>query len=291
MPSKKLFLFILLLSITAVLTGSVAATPMGMALIPAGEFLMGDALTEGWPDEFPVHEVYLDGFYMDIYEVTNAQYQEFMDATGHPAPARLNPAKLPAPQDPAKFEAPDHPVLGVSWFDARAYAEWVGKRLPTEAEWEKAARGGLIGKRYAWGDSMSRNDANYIGTGGSDIWEETSPVGSLAPNGYGLYDMAGNIHEWCADWYDSGYYGISPGMNPQGPNSGSFRVLRGGNWYCPPVSLRVARRYSFEPTGKPINVGFRCAYNQPIPEPSTILLLTAGFVGMIANGIRRRKAG
>jgi len=223
-----------------------------MVLIPAGEFRVGS--DDGESDEKPVHTVHLDAFYMDAYEVTNAQYQKFIEATGH---------RVPRNWDKHSFSAsPDHPVVGVSWHDARAYAEWVGKRLPSEAEWEKAARGGLVGKKYPHGDNLTHDDSNYHGTGGKDIWEYTSPVGSFAPNGYGLYDMAGNVWEWCADWYDANYYINSPTRNPMGPDTGLARVLRGGGWnrYQDPDFLRVAlRHYSLIPTLTPIYVGFRCA--------------------------------
>ena len=218
-----------------------------MALIPAGEFQMGDSVDEiSWA--LPVHTVYLDAFYMDVYEVTNAQYQKFMDATGHSAPVNYGD----------NFNAPEQPVVGANWYDAVAYATWAGKRLPTEAEWEKAARGGLAGKRYPWGDDISHDDANYYGTGGADVWYDTSPVGSFAPNGYGLYDMAGNVWEWCADWYDGSYYANSPLNNPLGPDSGSGRVLRGGSWCAAPSSLRAADRYGRLPTFTFFTVGFRC---------------------------------
>ncbi len=211
-----------------------------MVLIPAGEFQMGSNYGDG--DEKPVHTVYLDAFYIDKYEVTNAQYKKFMDATGYKAPEYWNDPDL---------NKPDHPVVGVSWYDAVAYAEWAGKRLPTEAEWEKAARGGLVGKRYPWGDSISHDDANYDGTGGKDRWEYTSPVGSFAPNGYGLYDMAGNVWEWCSDWYYRFYYFSlyyrfyyfrSPRANPRGPDSGTIKVLRGGSWVDLVDILRVSLR-------------------------------------------------
>jgi sulfatase modifying factor 1 len=202
-----------------------------MVLIPAGDFQMGSNDSD---DEKPVHTVYLDAFYIDIYEVTNAQYKKFMDATKYKEPNYWNDSK---------FNAPNHPVVGVRWNDAVAYTKWAGKRLPTEAEWEKAARGGLVGKKYPWGDNLTHDDANYSGTGGKDKWVNTSPVGSFAPNGYGLYDMAGNVWEWCADWYDSKYYASSPKSNPKGPSSGERAVLRGGSWYFSFDSyLRVADR-------------------------------------------------
>ena len=229
-----------------------------MALIPAGDFQMGDSFNEGSSDERPVHTVYIDAFYIDVYEVTNAQYKKFMDATGY---------KSPPFWDDYRFNAPDRPVVGVSWHDAVVYADWAGKRLPTEAEWEKAARGGLVGKRYPLGDTITRDDANYDhwGTGGKDIWPYTSPVGSFAPNGYGLYDMAGNVYEWVADWHAPDYYAYSPGSNPKGPNSGSSRVLRGGSWHDALAEdhgtscLRVATRYSSGPTFEFYYIGFRCA--------------------------------
>lgn len=244
-----------------------------MVLIPAGEFQMGDSFSELDNDTRPVHTVYLDAFYMDVYEVTNAQYKKFMDATGHSAPSDWN--------DP-NFNAPNNPVVGANWYDAKAYADWAGERLPTEAEWGKAPRGGLVGKYYPWGDGINHDNANYEGIGGEDIWTYipgkkdiwtyTSPVGSFAPNGYGLYDMTGNAWEWCADWYDSNYYSSSPKSNPKGPDSGIYKVLRGGSWssfydfyYSRGFSLRVAFRFNFYEPGfeyyyAPGNLvaGFRC---------------------------------
>ena len=222
-----------------------------MMLIPAGEFQMGSPEGGGNDNERPQHIVFLDAFYIDKYEVTNAQYKMFMDATGHKAPYYW---------DDPKYNAPNQPVVGVTWDDANAYAEWVGARLPTEAEWEKSARGGLVGKKYPWGDDITHNDANYSGTGGKDQWEQTSPVGSFAPNGYGLYDMAGNVLEWCADWYDQNYYATSPKSNPTGPSSGSSRVVRGGSWYlyADVYFLRVASRSFHGPALIIYSVGFRC---------------------------------
>lgn len=231
-----------------------------MALIPAGEFQMGS--NDGGNDELHIHTVYLDDFYMDVYEVTNAQYKKFTDATGH---------KVPYYWNNSDYNAPNQPVVGVSWYDAKDYAEWTGGRLPTEAEWEKAARGRLEGKTYPWGDVFTNDDANYAGyaggTGGKDIWNYTSPVGSFAPNGYGLYDMAGNVWEWCVDWYGADYYMKSPRQNPTGPSSGTRRVLRGGSWCYYSLDgystfafspLRVASRDYNLPADTDRRVGFRC---------------------------------
>ena len=255
-----------------------------MVLIPAGEFEMGMDPAEipqlvQWakkynhPDGFafppetetPRHSVYLDAFYMDVYEVTNAQYKRFMDATGHEKQKdwveRGNP----------EYSLPNQPVVGVSWHDAKAYAEWAGKRLPTEAEWEKAARGGLVGKRFPWGDedpdAGGTYRANY--TGSADGYIYTAPVGSFAPNGYGLYDMAGNVDELCADWYDKDYYASSPKRNPtgpdftdlhvSGPNFDKRRVLRGGAWVFDPYLLRVTYRQNIDSMFGHRQAGFRCA--------------------------------
>lgn len=211
-------------------------------------------------DATPLHTVYLDAFYMDICEVTNAQYKKFMDATGHSAPKYWSGPK---------YNAPNQPVVGVNWHDAVAYAKWAGKRLPTEAEWEKAARGELVGKKYPWGDSdptgtlcnFADKNANFEWSDKSidDGYEYPSPVGGYGANGYGLYDMAGNVFEWCADWHDSGYYVNSPYNNPLGVDSGLFRVLRGGSYYNGPYSLLVALRTLSPPALTLDRVGFRCA--------------------------------
>ena len=221
-----------------------------MVLIPAGDFQMGG--NHGTGDEEPVHTVYLDDFYIDVFEVTNRRYEEFMNATGHEDPVYW--------RDP-KHNSPRQPVVGVSWQDAQSYCQWAGKRLPSEAEWEKAARGNSTGKKYPWGDSITHDDANYGGTGGKDKWNYAAPVGSFAPNGYGLYDVAGNVWEWCADWYDKSYYANSPKRNPKGPSSGSERVFRGGSWGSDfgDLLLLAAYRHSGDPTNSDEFVGFRCA--------------------------------
>ena len=216
-----------------------------MVLIPAGSFKMGSS--DGYDPEKPVHTVYVDAFYMDKYEVANAQYRKFMQATGH---------REPDYWDDSRFNQPNQPVVGVNWNDAVAYARWAGKRLPTEAEWEYAARGGLEGRKYPWGDTIDSSKALYHQDSST---VKSVSVGSYSSNGYGLYDMAGNVWEWCADWYGSDYYSKSSSRNPQGPSSGSTRVLRGGSWYNVTVSLRVAGRNFFNPASTNYDgLGFRC---------------------------------
>lgn len=216
-------------------------------LIPGGEFCMGSD-TQG--DHSPAHQVRLDPFYIDRYEVTNARYLAFCKATGH---------RLPFFWEKHGFRCgpafPDHPVVGVSWNDAVAYALWRGMRLPTEAEWEYAARGGLEGMEYPNGPTLEPADGNYSrsNTGG------TIAVGSYPSNGYGLCDMQGNVVEWVWDYYDAGYYAVSPVLNPQGPAGGKFRVIRGGGWHTGPGCNRVYFRNALPPNWLDFNVGFRCA--------------------------------
>ena len=221
-----------------------------MVLIPAGTFQMGS--TVGDSDEQPVHTVTLDAFYMDVYEVTNSRYQQFVESTGYAQP--------PLSHNP-RFNAPDSPVVGVKWHDAAAYAAWADKRLPTEAEWEYAARGNLTGKLYPNGDIITGMDANLGGIGGADNWEWTAPVGSFPLNGYNLYDMAGNVWEWCFDEYNAEFYRLSPENNPRfgreiAPDNENFRILRGGGWGGSPEDLRVADRWYHLSSGS--TIGFRC---------------------------------
>ena len=224
-----------------------------MALIPAGSFQMGDSMNEPeyWMKRsWPVHTVELDAFYMDVHEVTVGQFKQFVEESGY-AYSRW--------QDVTNYSpGTDYPMVYVTWHDAVAYAKWAGKRLPTEAEWEYAARGSLIGKRYPLGDEITHDNANYAGTGGKDTWDRCAPIGSFAANGYGLYDMTGNVWEWCADWYDTNYYATSPVKNLTGPDTGQYRVLRGGAWTDLANYLRVANRDLNFPFTRRHLIGFRC---------------------------------
>jgi len=203
----------------------------------------------GDADEAPVHKVYLTAYYIDRYEVANGEYRKFIKATGHRTPDFWTDPDL---------SAPELPVVGVSWEDADAYCKWKGKRLPTEAEWEKAARG-LDGGRWPWGNEFDPSRANLYGS--ADGFQFTAPVKSF-PAGkspFGVYNMAGNVWEWCADWYAEDYYANSPAKNPKGPARGQLRVIRGGSWDDTKAKLRVTNRYADYPTNSAYNLGFRCA--------------------------------
>ncbi len=253
-----------------------------MVLIPAGSYLMGSTPAQTTalidnddrlsPDffhtEHPQHTVSLPAFYMDRSAVTNAQYAAFIAATGHPPPKYWTRAPYMGVEEPFPIgiKHSTHPVVGVSYADALVYCEWAGKRLPTEAEWEKAARGGLVNQNYPWGNKSSRNHANTVGVWGKDKWLWTSPIGSFPPNGYGLSDMAGNVFEWCADWYAPDYYQHSQQENPQGPETGQTRSLRGGSWsnnVFGIYQMRCAYRFHARPETRNLTIGFRCAANPP----------------------------
>jgi len=221
---------------------------MELVYVPAGDFLMGS--TDDDPDaahgEVPQHPVYLDGYWIDKTEVTNAMFARFVDATGYDARIWRNAASGKS----------DHPVVLVNWHDASAYCEWAGRKLPTEAQWEKAARG-TDGRRYPWGNgapaaSRSNFDDNVGGT---------TPVGSYPAGAspYGAMDMAGNVLEWVADWYNGEYYTVSPRENPTGPATGQDRLLRGGSCYNDAWGLRSSCRYIDVPVNLGSYVGFRCA--------------------------------
>ena len=215
--------------------------PTPMVLIPAGDFNMGDATYAT-----PVHAVHLDAYYIDKYEVTFDQYDAFCDATSRTKASNSG------------WGRGTQPVIYVSWNDSKAYCEWAGKRLPTEAEWERACRAGTNTAFY-WGDdpgyALMGDYAWYYSNSGS----MTHPVGGKLPNAYGLYDMSGNVWEWVADWYDSGYYAASPGSNPAGPASGTYRVLRGGSWGNYYDYLRSGSRIGSVPGFSYNYFGCRCA--------------------------------
>jgi len=228
-----------------------------MALVPAGTFMMGtDA---GGEDERPVHKVSLDAYYMDLYEVTTRLYARYVVDKKGVKP--LHWAKV----DLAKHG--DRPVIGVNWFEADGYCRWAGKRLPTEAEWEHAARGPKS-FRYPWGgEPVTRKRAGYdesciLCIVYDDVLQ---PVGSYedGKSPFGLYDMAGNVAEWVADWYGEHYYKRSPKANPTGPKDGEDRVVRGGGWVSRPLLLRSALRNWGDPGNRRAHVGFRCAMSAP----------------------------
>jgi formylglycine-generating enzyme required for sulfatase activity len=232
---------------------AMAAPPDDMVLVPAGEFSMGSP--EGDPDEKPAHKVQISAFFMDKYEVTVKQYAAFLQESGGDRPAEWKTMNKTANQN--------RPVMGVDWAEAARYCKWAGKRLPTEAEWEKAARG-TDGRLYPWGnDPPTPLHANY----GKKEWnnhEALVPVGTLeaGKSPYGIYDMAGNVWEWVSDWYDNDYYKNSPLDSPAGPPTGGFKVIRGGSWNTSARNLRAADRYFDPPSFRSQYVpGFRCAKN------------------------------
>ncbi len=216
-----------------------------MVLVPAGEFAMAGPGGDEGPESQLVR---LDAFYLDAHEVTNSQYYAFCQATERKLHALWDIEKLHS-----SLDFPDHPVLGVSWYDAKAYAEWAGKRLPTEAEWEYAARGGTSGQRFGFTDELQPEQANYK----SSKQGGTVAVMSYEPNAYGLYDMIGNLREWTSDWFSEDYLSDRPEYDPQGPEAGIQHVVRGGGWYsgssCNAVHVRNPLKWS------DFNVGFRCA--------------------------------
>jgi formylglycine-generating enzyme required for sulfatase activity len=303
------------------LSPTLAATPPGMVWLPAGTFKMGTSDKEVFPDAAPVHDVELDGFWIDISEVTNLQFARFVKATNYVTVAErpLDPKDFPnVPREDLKpgsivfklspgaedvhnvhgrwqyipgacWKHPEgpgsdlkgrenHPVVHIAYEDAAAYAKWAGKRLPTEAEWEYAARGGLVQKPFVWGDELTPNNkwmANIwqgrfpTRNTAQDGYVRTAPVASYAANGFGLYDMAGNVWEWCSDFYRPDYYANSPKKNPQGPDSShdpaepnvAKRVQRGGSFMCADdycVRYRPAGRGKGELNSSHSHVGFRC---------------------------------
>jgi len=236
----------------------------GMVLIPSGEFFRGTASKEAqnvclknndyckekwFKDEEPLHSVKLTGYYLDLYEVTQKNYQRVMT------------------KNPSEFKGSNLPVESVTWYEAMEYCEKVGKRLPTEAEWEWAAKGGKQ-STFAWGNEAESSRANFCDRSCDKRWKEeqfedgyshTAPVGSFPVNDFGLYDMAGNVYEWVFDWYDEDYYEKKPHDNPKGPEKGNRKVIRGGSWINYSVGVRPSDRTDAEPSKKINFVGFRCA--------------------------------
>jgi formylglycine-generating enzyme required for sulfatase activity len=260
-----------------------------MVFIKGGAFLMGT--NEGFPYESPMHEVTVSSFWMDKHEVTVTEFKKFVNATGYKTEAekfgwsgvfdmktrrweKVDGADWRHPDGPGSPALSDEPVTQVSWNDAAAYARWAKKRLPTEAEFEFAARGGLARKKYPWGDELRPQNkllANWWqGTfpqhdTGEDDYVGRAPVGRFPPNGFGLYDIVGNVWEWCADWFDHNYYAESTRVTPSGPQNGEERVIRGGSWMCSENycrGYRVASRSHSTPDSGLNNLGFRCVQDE-----------------------------
>lgn len=254
--------------------------------IPPGEFTMGAA--DGEDDERPVRRVALDGFFIGMHPVTNVQYAEFVRNTGHRAPDVRDLPSFVSPAAEATFrelaspyvwrggDLPRdrglHPVTLITHADAVAYCVWLGTRLgravrlPSEAEWERAARGGAEGRRYPWGDEIDPSRSNFLPDASLKRMRGTRPVATFPPNPYGLYDMSGNVWEWVADWYRPDAYQTLGTANPVGPVVGSMRVLRGGSWVTHDVlQLRCAYRHKVPPDTYAYSVGFRVVYSDTLP--------------------------
>lgn len=331
-------------SVAGVCAAETAEAPPGMVWIAGGTFVMGSDAEDAWPAEHPAHPVEVDGFWIDATEVTNAEFEAFVTATGYVSTAEKAPdvteimEQLPpgTPPPPAESLVPgslvftgapgpvdlrnfaqwwtwtpgadwrrptgpgssleglmDHPVVHVSWFDAVAYATWAGKRLPTEAEWECAARGGLVQKPFVWGDDPPSDDQIY-----ANLWQGvfphenterdgyrfTAPVKTYLANGFGLYGMAGNVWEWCGDWFrpDTHQSAATAGTvkNPQGPARGfnpqnpyqQERVIKGGSFLCHVAycaSYRPSARQGNTPDSSTSHMGFRCVMTAAMREAKT----------------------
>jgi sulfatase modifying factor 1 len=226
------------------------AIELEMVRIPEGWFRMG--CETGRDDEKPVHRVWVDAFALAAHQVTNAEYACFLAATDTPQPPYWTDAN---------FNHPKMPVVAVSWHESAAYCDWLSQaagkryRLPSEAEWERAARGGAEGLLYPWGDAPPETLPEY-----AQRWKSgPEPVGMYAPNAFGLFNLGDNVHEWCADWYDADYYGHSPERNPRGPAGGSRRASRGGSWRHHIKVTRTAARSSIPPELQYADYGFRVA--------------------------------
>jgi len=234
---------------TSSIPGNILEEP-SLVVIPAGWFRMGSE--SGQENERPVHRVWIDSFYLAACQVTNAEYARFLDATA---------SAVPPQWDNPNFNHPEQPVVAISWFEAVKYSEWLSVisgrkyRLPTEAEWERAARGGVEDKPFPWGDEPPQSLPNY-----AERWKNgPEQVARSAPNSFGLYDMCQNVHEWCSDWYQPDYYAHSPERNPRGPHTGERRTSRGGSWRHHVKVTRCAARSSIPPQFQYADYGFRVA--------------------------------
>ena len=280
-----------------------------MIKLPGGKFLMGTNDKDGFPadGEGPVREITLDPFYIDANTVTNLQFSKFINAAGYETEAErygwsfvfygllseenkkadfqvaaqtpwwcaIQGAKWNQPEGKGSDinERMDHPAVHVSWNDAMAYCSWANKRLPTEAEWEYAARGGLVQKKFPWGDELMQDNEHHCNTWQGtfpdynsleDGYLGTAPAKSFRPNNFGLYNMAGNVWEWCHDWFSSDFHQSGPRINPKGPPNGEAKVMRGGSFLCHHSycnRYRVAARSSNTIDSSTSNIGFRCVKN------------------------------
>ncbi len=262
------FAVLILIGLAGCMTKPIAPD-VPMVLIPAGPFIMGSE--DSGQDEQPKHTVTLDGFLIDQYEVTNARYEECVGAGACNPPSRMDSETRPKYFGEPEFA--NYPVIGVTWSDAQAYCEWRGARLPTEAEWEKAARG-TDGRIFPWGNTFDPARLNYCDRNCADCcgipwanaalddgYADTAPVDAF-PQGispYGACNMAGNVWEWVADWYSPDYYQSSPTENPSGPSEGQQRVIRGGGIFEEAYYTRTSVRRRFTPGVSSTSVGFRCA--------------------------------
>ncbi len=236
------------------------ADSLPYVLIFAGGFQMGCVAGDSdcYTEERPRHPIAISKpFWIGQTEVTVAAFERFCEQTGRAMPVEPGSGEMPGFNPGWQFK--DHPMVKVSWRQASDYCAWSGGRLPTEAEWEYAARGGAYGLKYPWGNDRSHDEANFWKTGGRDQWKHTAPVASFPANGFGLHDMAGNVYEWVADWYGENYYQRSPAADPRGPTRGAQRVARGGPGFINPRILRISSRLRVEPDARRIYLGFRCA--------------------------------